>query len=122
MKLLFIFLFLSDVMLGQTWLQLSDFPNTERDDGVAVTLNNKVYFGTGLLAGFTLGKDFYAYDLSANTWSTIAAMSTGNERQYACAWAFGNSFYVFSGAGYSNAVFTDLQRYDLATNTWTVLT
>lgn len=121
MRLLFIFIFLSDILLGQTWLQLTNFPNTERDDGVAVHINNKGYFGTGLLAGFTLGKDFYAYDMSANTWTTIAPMPVGSDRQYATAFTHLNSFYVFSGAGYSNAVFTDLQRYDVTTNTWTTL-
>lgn len=118
--ILFIALYIQPC-LAQTWLQLTDLPGTERDDGVAVCINNKAYFGTGLLAGFTLGKDFYSYDLSANTWSTIAAMPIGSERQYACAFAYSNSFYVLSGSGYSNAVFNDLQRYDVATNTWTTL-
>ncbi len=121
MRLLFIFIFLSNVLLSQTWLQLSDFPNTERDDGVAVHINNKAYFGTGLLAGFSLGRDFYAYDIATSTWTTIAPMPVGSDRQYATAFTHLNSFYVFSGSGYSNAVFTDLQRYDVATNTWTTL-
>ncbi|MBA2610666.1 MAG: T9SS type A sorting domain-containing protein [Bacteroidetes bacterium] len=122
MKLLITFIFLSNAFLGQTWTQLADLPATERDDGVAVHINNKAYFGTGLLAGFTLGRDFYAYDLSANTWSAIASMPTGSERQYATVFTHLNSFYVLSGAGYSNAVFTDLQRYDVATDSWTALT
>jgi hypothetical protein len=121
MRLLFIFIFLSNILLAQTWLQLPDFPGTERDDGVAVQINGKAYCGTGLLVGFTLGKDFYAFDAASNTWSNIAAMPTGAERQYACAFTYANSFYVFSGSGYSNAVFTDLQRYDVASNTWTAL-
>lgn len=121
-KLLIFLVCFSQCYIAQTWSQLPDFPYTERDDGVAVHINGKGYFGTGLLTGFTLGKDFYAYDMAANTWSTIAAMPTGSERQYACAFTFSNSFYVFSGSGYSNAVFTDLQRYDIATNTWTTLT
>ncbi|MDP1802064.1 MAG: hypothetical protein Q8L81_11970 [Bacteroidota bacterium] len=52
MKLVLSFIFLSNVLLSQTWLQLPDFPNTERDDGVAVHISNKAYFGTGLLTGF----------------------------------------------------------------------
>ncbi|MBA3681839.1 MAG: T9SS type A sorting domain-containing protein [Bacteroidetes bacterium] len=122
MKLFYTFILLSNFLVAQTWVQLTDFPATERDDGVAVSLNGKAYFGTGLLAGFTLGKDFYALDLATNTWSAIASMPVNSDRQYACAFSYLNSFYVFSGAGYSNAVFTDLQRYDVATNTWTVLT
>ncbi|MDP3567349.1 kelch repeat-containing protein [Sediminibacterium sp.] len=122
MKLFFTFFLFTNILFGQTWVQLAGFPGTERDDGVAVRINNKAYFGTGLLAGFTLGNDFYAYDLATNTWSAIASMPTGSERQYACAFTSSNSFYILSGSGYSNAVFTDLQRYDVATNTWTVLT
>lgn len=121
MKLIFIFIFLSNVLLSQTWLQLSDFPNTGRDDGVAVHINNNCYFGTGLLAGFSLGRDFYAYDMATNTWTTIAPMPVGSDRQYATAFKHLHSFYIFSGVGYSNAVFNDLHRYDIATNTWTAL-
>ncbi len=121
LNLLAVLLLLSNFLAAQVWSQLPDFPATERDDGVAVRVNGKAYFGTGLLAGFTLGKDFYSYDLATTTWSAIASMPTGSDRQYACAFSYLNSFYVFSGAGYSNAVFTDLQRYDIATNTWTIL-
>lgn len=121
-KIIILICLITQYCVAQTWSQLADFPNTERDDGVAVKINGKAYFGTGLLAGFTLGKDFYSYDLASNTWSAIASMPTGSERQYAVAFTFSNSFYVYSGSGYSNAVFTDLQRYDVATNTWTALT
>ena len=121
MKLVIAFVLLSNFISAQAWTQLTDFPNTERDDGVVAVINTKAYFGTGLLAGFTLGKDFYALDLTNNSWSAIAPMPTGSERQYACAFTYSNSFYVFSGSGYSNVTFTDLQRYDVATNTWTVL-
>ena len=122
MKLLFTFLLFSQIAFCQTWAQLPDFPSSERDDGVAVYLNGKAYFGTGLIVGFSLGKDFYSYELWNNTWAQIASMPTGSERQYACAFTYSNSFYVFSGSGYSNAVFTDLLRYNVATNTWTTLT
>ena len=121
MKLFFTFLLFTNLLIGQTWSQLADFPSTERDDGIAVHINGKGYFGTGLLAGFTLGKDLYSYDLASNTWAQLASMPTGSERQYACAFSYSNSLYVYSGSGYSNAVFTDLQRYDVATDTWTTL-
>jgi N-acetylneuraminic acid mutarotase len=120
-KILFFIASCSQFCFAQTWSQLADFSGTERDDGVCVRINNKAYFGSGLLAGFTLGKDFYAYDMATNAWSTIASMPAGSERQYACAFTYSNSFYVFSGSGYSNTVFTDLQRYDVATDTWTAL-
>ncbi|MEI8136332.1 MAG: kelch repeat-containing protein [Bacteroidota bacterium] len=122
MKLLFTFLIFTQFAFGQTWAQLADFPSSERDDGVAVHVNGKAYFGTGLIVGFSLGKDFYSYEIWNNTWTQIASMPTGSERQYACAFTYSNSFYVFSGSGYSNAVFTDLQRYNIATNAWTTLT
>ena len=85
MKLFFTFLLFSNLLIGQTWSQLADFPSLERDDGVAVRINNKAYVGTGLIVGFSLGKDFFAYDFGSNSWATIAPMPTGSERQYACA-------------------------------------
>lgn len=112
-----ILLFISGLLGAQTWLQLSDFPATERDDGVAVVVNNTAYFGTGLTTGWALSKDFYALDLSTITWSAIAEMPTGTERQYACAFKAPTSFYVFGGSG-ASGLLNDLYKYDIATNSW----
>ena len=117
MRLTFLFLFLSGLLGAQTWLQLSDFPATERDDGVAVVVNNTAYFGTGLTTGWALSNDFYALDVSSNTWSAIASMPVGTERQYACAFKGPTGFYVFGGGG-AAGLLNDLYKYDISTNSW----
>ncbi|MES2681803.1 MAG: kelch repeat-containing protein [Bacteroidota bacterium] len=120
MKLLPIILFCSSHLFSQNWLQLTDFPGLERDDGIAVTLNNKLYFGSGLTVGWALSKDFYSLDPTTNTWSAITSLPNGAERQYACAFAGVNSFFVFGGDGIGGAL-NSLLKYDSATNTWSVM-
>lgn len=120
MKSLYFLILLPHFLFSQTWLQLLDFPGTERDDGVAVTANNTAYFGTGLKTGWTLGNDFYALNLSTNTWSNIASMPAGTERQYASAFKGINSFYVLCGDGISGLT-NSVYRYDIALNSWSAM-
>ena len=61
MKLLFTFLLLSWGCSAQLWIQLPDFPGLKRDDGVAVVVNNKAYFGTGLIE-WSSTIDFHVLD------------------------------------------------------------
>lgn len=117
-KFLLLFSILPLCFYAQGWLQLPDFPGLERDDGVAIRVNDKAYFGTGLREGFTLGSDFYALDLNALTWTSITAMPTGTQRQYASAFAGQESFYVLAGEGL-NGLTTDMYKYSLVTNNWT---
>jgi N-acetylneuraminic acid mutarotase len=120
MKLLLVFLTCSLRLLSQNWTQLTDFPGLERDDGVAVNLNNKLYFGSGLTVGWALSRDFYSLDPGSNTWSPIAPLPTGSERQYACGFAGVNSFFVFGGDGIGGAL-NSLLKYDPTGNNWTVM-
>lgn len=103
---------------AQAWLQLTDFPSTERDDGVAFVINNKAYCGSGLQVGFSLTGDFYALDLSSETWTTVAAMPLGKERQYACGFTDGTNGFVFGGEAFGSDL-NDLWMYSPSTNSWT---
>lgn len=103
---------------AQTWVQLSDFPAPERDDGVAFVINGKAYCGSGLKVGWSLGNDFYCLDLSSETWTTIASMPAGQERQYACGFTNGVNGYVFGGEAGGTDLNT-LWMYSPATNSWT---
>lgn len=107
--------------LAAQWTQLGDLPNLERDDGVGAVVNNKAYFGTGRKTGGALGSDFYSLDLSAYTWSTIAAMPAGSERQYAAAFSYSNYVFVCGGVNDANTIFSDTYRYNTVTNTWTTV-
>ncbi len=103
---------------SQTWAQLTDFPGLERDDGVAFVINNKAYCGSGLQVGWVLAGDFYSFDLTTETWTTVASLPAGKERQYACGFTNGTNGFVFGGeAGGSDL--NDLWMYSPATNSWT---
>ncbi len=109
-----------NLVLAQNWIQLSNFPGSKRDDGVAVCVNNKCYFGTGLQEGWSATIDFFELDLPTLSWKSIPDMPHTTERQYACAFAGPNSFYVFGGDGIGGALST-LYRYDVAARTWSLM-
>ncbi len=120
-KLFCFFASFANFAFAQVWSQLPDLPALERDDGVAKTINNKAYFGSGLRTGFTLGGDFYALDLVTNTWTAVASMPAGAERQYAVAFTYSNCLFVHGGSGSGALLFSDTYRYDVTTNTWTTV-
>ena len=116
MKLIFTFLLSCQLLSAQVWNQLQDFPGTKRDDGVCVIVNNKAYFGTGLIE-WAATVDFYALDLSNYSWSNIPNLPNTKERQYACAFSGPDCFYVFGGDGVGGAL-TDMYKFDVLAGTW----
>ena len=118
MKLLFTFLVASQFLSAQVWVQLPDFPAQKRDDGVAVVVNNKAYFGTGLIE-WASTIDFHVLDLTNYSWSSMPNMPNTTERQYGCAFAGTNCFYVFGGDGVGGAL-NNMYKYDISTSTWTI--
>jgi N-acetylneuraminic acid mutarotase len=103
---------------GQTWLQLSDFPGTERDDGISFVIGNTAYCGTGFKTGFVTSGDMYALDLTNDSWSSnISSLPSGMERQYATSFSNANYGFVFGGIG-SSGYYNDLWRYSPANNSW----
>lgn len=120
MKQIFTFLLFTNYLMGQSWFQISDFPDAARDDGIGVAVNNKAYFGLGLKVGWILGNDIYGYDVNTNQWAAIAPFPAGKERQYASAFSGTDCFYVFGGDAPSGA-YNDLYKYNISTNTWTVM-
>ena len=103
---------------AQNWEQLTDFPSSSRDDGVVFVIGDTAYCGTGLNAGWAPQRDFYAFDMNAETWSTVESLPTDKHRQYACAFASSNRGYVFGGQD-KNGYLNDLWEYDPILNTWT---
>lgn len=104
--------------LAQGWLQLSDLPAQERDDGVAIAVNNKLYFGTGLREGVGLGEDFYALDLTTNVWKKTEPLPPGAQRQYAAAFRTPDGFCVIGGDGVSGPL-SSMFRYSVLIDKWT---
>ena len=106
------------VVTAQAFVQLGDFPGGKRDDGVAVVLNGKAYFGTGLHDFFSATIDYRVLDLQTDVWSTMQDMPHTTERQYACAFTGTNSFYITLGTGVGGAL-TSTYRYNVNSNDWT---
>jgi N-acetylneuraminic acid mutarotase len=122
MHMRFLFLFLLGPLSTwcQAWYRLPDFPGSKRDDGVAVTVNQTLYAGTGLQEGWSATIDFYAFDLLSMQWKPIPTMPHTTERQYGCAFAGPNCFYVFGGDGVGGPL-NNLYKYDIATATWSLM-
>lgn len=104
---------------SQTWEQTIDFPSAERDDGVAFTIGNFVYCGSGVIPGWQSSGDFYKFDLTYQLWTPITSLPSGNERQYACAFVHDSKGYVFGG--YNGTFINTLLEYDPINNQWTEL-
>lgn len=118
MRLILFFLLAANLCNSQTWFQLADLPGPQRDDGTGAVINNECYYGTGS-NGSSLENSFYKLNLSTNSWSTIAVMPSGSNRQYASAFTYSNYLFVSGGLGNAGAVFSDTYRYDTSINTWT---
>jgi N-acetylneuraminic acid mutarotase len=106
---------------AQNWLQLSDFPGTARDDGVAFVIGDSAYFGTGLTPWWSEEGDFYGLDLTSGTWFNVTPLPSGEERQYACAFVSSSQeAYVFGGSNGASRL-NDLWKYNPSSGIWTGL-
>ena len=97
LKLLGFCLLVSSQLFSQNWQNIQDFSGTERDDAVSFTINNQAYCGTGLSPWFAEFADFYSFDFNTQSWTSIASLPIGKERQYATAFSNDTLGFVFSG-------------------------
>ncbi|MBL1279587.1 MAG: hypothetical protein COA33_004920 [Fluviicola sp.] len=116
-RLLTLFLLIQIPISAQNWLQLSDYPSSERDDGVSFVIGNKAYCGTGLDVGFSATRDFYAFDFTTDSWTASAGLPFNEERQYATAAGYNDKGYLFGGSNSSGSL-NDLWQYDPVLNSW----
>jgi N-acetylneuraminic acid mutarotase len=104
-----------------SWTQVQSFPGQPRSSAVGFNIGNTGYLGSGLANdGTTALADFYAYNPTTNTWSTIASMHNGTSsapRYDAVAFSFDTTAYVLTGRTDSN-YFGDVWRYSPVTNDW----
>lgn len=101
---------------GQSWTEVSPFLGTERDDGVAFSINGKGYAGTGFAEGFVLTNDFYAYDPDVDSWSGVASLPS-EPRQYCGRFTIADTGYVVCGFGQSGYL-NELWAYHPKSDTW----
>ena len=105
----------------QTWTQLTDFPGGPRDDGTSFTINNKAYCFTGLEPGWQCMPNGFVFDGSSETWSLMATLPNGKERQYATGFSYNGNGYMLGGLQCDNNCLNDFWQYSVATNSWTAM-
>jgi N-acetylneuraminic acid mutarotase len=108
-------------MNAQSWVQLPDFPGTERDDGVAFVIANKAYCLSGLDVNFNCTANGFVFNGTTETWVPMAPLPAGEERQYATAFSYAGSGYVLGGINGSNLCLNDFWKYDPLADSWTAL-
>lgn len=114
---LFVTLLLHQSLSGQSWERLQDFPGVERDDAAGFIIGDKGYVGTGLITGWQPALDFYSLDFSTGSWTQIASLPQGNERQYSTGFSGIGTGYVFGGVR-GTTFLRDLWAYDPVTDQW----
>lgn len=102
---------------GQQWTQIDDYPADPRDDGTSFTIGNTAWCGTGVTGFFEIRRDFFAFDMEAETWQAAPSMYLGQERQYAVGFAHDNYGYVFGGIN-SSGFLNDLWLFDPLNGIW----
>jgi N-acetylneuraminic acid mutarotase len=117
-KLNLLFLFTYQLSLAQFWQASTDFIGTARDDGASFVIQNKAYCGTGLQIGWSTTRDFFAMDLNNDSWTQVASLPIGKERQYACGFSDGNKGFIFGGVN-SGTYLNDIWVYEPISNSWT---
>lgn len=115
-----IFLFSSSFLSAQSWLQITDFPGSARDDGSVFSIGNKAYCFTGS-NGSSCTADGYIYDGVNNVWTNMATLPNGKERQYATAFSYSNTGYMLTGITCNNICLKDFWMYSPTTNSWSAL-
>ena len=104
-----------------TWTALASMP-TARAGAAAASVDNNIFvIGGRLSADPCSGGPYVAtvekYDIDADTWTTVASLSTA--RSDLAAVAHGGKIYVFGGC--AGPVTDEVDVYNPQTNTWTTL-
>ena len=82
---------------SEYWTQLTDFGGGYRYSAVAAAWNGKVYVGTGYTGG-SFTRDWWAYDISADTWTQLTDYGKVAQRtMYAVAAAWRGRAFVGTG-------------------------
>ncbi|MCK9422693.1 MAG: hypothetical protein M0Q38_08850 [Bacteroidales bacterium] len=103
--------------VDDSWTKKSTFPVNKREHGVAFSVSQKGYFGTGysLVSGSptVYYNDFYEYDVSTNNWKKLTDFA-GGPRGMASGFSIGITGYV----GVGNVSTNDFWAYDPSQNNW----
>lgn len=116
--LLHIFVWVSSLLYSQSWVQLPDYTGSSRDDGTTFVINTKAYCVTGLENGWQCNRNGFVFDANTETWSSIAPLPLGDERQYAIGFSHNNMGYVLGGINCNNVALNDFWQYNPTTDVW----
>jgi N-acetylneuraminic acid mutarotase len=100
-----------------TWANGAAYPQTNYL-GAAVGYSHYLYTIGGNTAS-TLGTECYKYDVTANTWSSIAPLPAG--RRVLAAALQGNFIYAIGGTDMSSVYQSTVYKYDITANSWTTV-
>ncbi|MEZ4936169.1 MAG: kelch repeat-containing protein [Crocinitomicaceae bacterium] len=119
MKHFLFFLFFQSTIpsFSQNWGMTANYPGTAMDDGVAFTIGNKSYIGSGLSPWWSELGEFYCFDHVGEIWTQIAFLPANQERQYACGFSINGKGYVFGGIR-GGQFLNDLWEYDPISDQW----
>jgi N-acetylneuraminic acid mutarotase len=101
------------------WTQMGDFPGAGRSYayGVAVAGKGYVGFGAEFDSAPTVFNDWYEYDPTTDSWTTLSACPC-DARQHPAMVSIENKIYVGLGDDLSNDM-KDWWEYDIPSDTWT---
>ena len=99
------------------WAKESPLNISSRREAVSFVINNTAYVGTGWDGLNTHYNDFWKYDAVSDSWSQVASMPAGTERNSAVAFSVNGKGFV--GTGFDgNHYLKDFYQYDPATDSW----
>ena len=106
----FLFLFGSQMVFADFWLQKANFAGSNRADATGFAINGKGYIGTGFTG--TYSTDWWEWDQATNVW-TQKANYPGAGIVEASAFSIGDYGYVLPAP-----IGNDFWRFDPASNSW----
>jgi N-acetylneuraminic acid mutarotase len=96
-----------------------DFAGVSRTEGVAFTIGDVAYIGTGF-DGTNRLTDFWKYNVGNNSWTQVASLPGGYGRTSAVAFGTSTKGYVATGLAADGSTKPgDTWEYDPGANTWT---
>lgn len=104
-----------------TWSNISQYPGGKRGNMTMVSYNGNIYAGMGTnINGLSFNTDFRKYDLTTNTWTSLANIPMTNvnyDGRFKSYFVIADTLYLYTGA---TAQTYHLFKYSFLSNSWSV--